>query len=137
MPKEKNSDPKKDEKPISTNNNNNDTKIAPVPTPQTLPKVENKNGQNQKENNNSANVPPPVHVTAPPPVHVTATAPPPPVPSTAPPPVPKKTEEKGKNEGIKFSHLATNDTCKGLNTCTDEGDMFACIFKTGILLCFN
>ncbi|CAI8612939.1 unnamed protein product [Vicia faba] len=85
-------------------------------------------------------VPVPVTVTTPPPppVPVPVTAPPPHVPATAPPPVPKKTEDgvdggkdqeekKVKEEEVKFSHSTTNDTCEGLNTCTDDGVMAACI----------
>ena len=106
--------------------------------------MEKNNGGNPNKTNNTTNTPPPpppvlatappppVPATAPPPP-VPATAPPPPVPATAPPTVPKKAdekgheEEKGKNEGIKLLHATTNDTCEGRNTCTDAGDMIACI----------
>ena len=127
--------------------------------------MEKNNGENQKEANNKiTNTPPPVSVSAtapppPPPVPATAppppipatappppvpaTSPPPPVPATAPPPLPKKdegkgqVEEKGKNEGIKLAHSTTNDTCEGLNKCSDDGDMVACISKMGNQLCFS
>ncbi|GAU30008.1 hypothetical protein TSUD_160920 [Trifolium subterraneum] len=149
IPKEKKLDP----------NNTVDANNPPVSPPQSLPTVEkNNNGGNQNETNkNTTDTPPPVPVTAPPPP-VTATTPPPPVPSTAPPPpdpvpatappppvpvnapppVPKKVEEdvKGKNEGIKLAHSTTNDSCVGLNFCTDDGDLVACISKMGIQLCF-
>ncbi|CAL5192477.1 unnamed protein product [Lathyrus oleraceus] len=108
---------KKEETPSSTNDNKIDANVSSVPPPQSSHKVENNSDVNQKENN---------------------TAPPVPVPATALPPVPKKTEDgvnegkdqeekKGKDEEIKFSHSTTNDTCDGLNTCTDDGAMAACI----------
>ncbi|RHN46689.1 hypothetical protein MtrunA17_Chr7g0244921 [Medicago truncatula] len=131
IPEEKKLDPNK----TAGEEKKNDVNIPPVPTPQPLPKVENNNGENQKETNNKiTNTPPPVPATAPPPP-VLVTAPPPPVPATAPPPLPKKdegkgqVEEKGKNEGIKLAHSTTNDTCEGLHTCRDDGDMVACISK--------
>ncbi|KAJ1384220.1 hypothetical protein SESBI_42723 [Sesbania bispinosa] len=113
---------KSKENPPSTNNN----ATSPVPQPQPSTKVDNGNG-NKKV---TKNTPPP------------ASAPPP--PASAPPPVPKKADEggkvqeeqKGENEGINFSHSPTSDNCDGLNTCTDEGDMLACISKIGIQLCF-
>lgn len=131
IPEEKKLDPNK----TAGEEKKNDVNIPPVPTPQPLPKVENNKGENQKETNNKiTNTPPPVPATAPPPP-VLVTAPPPPVPATAPPPLPKKdegkgqVEEKGKNEGIKLAHFTTNDTCEGLHTCRDDGDMVACISK--------
>lgn len=131
IPEKKKLDPNK----TAGEEKKNDVNIPPVPTPQPLPKVENNNGENQKETNNKiTNTPPPVPATAPPPP-VLVTEPPPPVPATAPPPLPKKdegkgqVEEKGKNEGIKLAHSTTNDTCEGLHTCRDDGDMVACISK--------
>lgn len=58
--------------------------------------------------------------------------------------MPKKTDdggkvqekEKGKSGGIGLSQSSTNDTCEGLNFCTDEGDMTACISITGNQPCF-
>ncbi|CAJ2670992.1 unnamed protein product [Trifolium pratense] len=138
IPKEKQLDPK----------NTVDANVPPVSPPQSLPKVEkNNNGDNQNgTSKNDTNTPPPVTETAPPPpvteiappppVPETAppppvpeTAPPPPVPANAPPPVPKKAEEdvKGKSEGIKLAHSTTNDSCVGLNFCTDDGVLVACI----------
>ncbi|PNX80656.1 hypothetical protein L195_g036662, partial [Trifolium pratense] len=143
IPKEKQLDPK----------NTVDANVPPVSPPQSLPKVEkNNNGDNQNgTSKNDTNTPPPVTETAPPPpvteiappppVPETAppppvpeTAPPPPVPANAPPPVPKKAEEdvKGKSEGIKLAHSTTNDSCVGLNFCTDDGVLVACISNMGI-----
>lgn len=142
VPEEKKLDPNKNVGVEKKNDIKNDVNIPPVSTPQPLPKVEINNAENQKETNDkTTNTPPPVSATAPPPPvpatapppPVPATAPPPPVPATAPPPLPKKkegkgqVEEKGKNEGIKLAHSTTNDTCAGLKTCRDDGDMVACI----------
>lgn len=130
VPEEKKLDPNK----TVGGEKKNDVNIPPVPTPQPLPKVENNNGEKKEANGKTTNTPPPVSATVPPPP-VPATAPPPPVPATAPPPLPKKNEEKGKveekgkNEGIKLAHSTTNDTCGGLNTCSGDGDMVACISK--------
>ncbi|KAL5058334.1 hypothetical protein RYX36_029938 [Vicia faba] len=116
---------------------NNSTSITPPPVPvnTTTPPV--------SVPVTATTPPPPVPVpvtatTPPPPVPVPVTAPPPHVPATAPPPVPKKAEDgvdggkdqeekKVKEEEVKFSHSTTNDTCEGLNTCTDDGVMAACI----------
>ena len=64
--------------------------------------------------------------------------PPPNVPPPPPPPPTKdgaggdKDQKQGKlkNEG-KLSHSTTNETCEGVNTCTDDGNMLACILITG------
>lgn len=53
------------------------------------------------------------------------------VPPVSVPPPPKTDDEgdKGQKEekGPKISISSTTETCEGLNTCTDEGDMVACI----------
>ncbi|RDY09092.1 hypothetical protein CR513_06588, partial [Mucuna pruriens] len=77
---------------------------SPVPQPQPLPKAGNVNDDKKKVN-------------------------------TVPPPQKKddgddkgQKEGKGKIEG-KFTHSTTTETCEGLNTCKDDGDMLACISK--------
>ncbi|XP_061349972.1 uncharacterized protein LOC133295188 [Gastrolobium bilobum] len=91
----------------NTPSTNNDT-VSPVP-PQPLTKVEN-GTDHQKEPNNTD-------------------------PRTSAPPVTKKDdggknqEEEKKKNGLIVSQSNTNETCDGLNKCTDDGDMLACISK--------
>ncbi|KAK7294871.1 hypothetical protein RJT34_17768 [Clitoria ternatea] len=97
-----------------------DATVSPSPQPLTnvLHENDGKKGGNDENNNSGSSSVPPLSV----------------------PPVPKKDagsvvgdkdkkEENGNAGGIKFSHFTTNDTCNGLNSCTDERSLLACIAK--------
>jgi len=60
-----------------------------------------------------------------------------PAPNVPPPPTKEgdgghKDQKQGKEEiEGKLSHSTTTQTCEGFNKCTDDGDLLACILKTG------
>ncbi|CAJ1811911.1 unnamed protein product [Sphenostylis stenocarpa] len=99
----------KDPNPVGEMNKvNRGGPVSPVPQPQPLPKVVNADDKHTY-----------------------------PVPPSSVPPLPVKDDKSGNkvknkeketNEG-KLSHSTTTKTCEGFNTCTDDGDMLACISK--------
>ncbi|KAL9315192.1 hypothetical protein ACSQ67_016193 [Phaseolus vulgaris] len=97
---------------IASDPNDNKTKdpnpvgdgpVSPVPQPQPLPKVANANDGH----NNS--VPPP---------------------NVPPPPPPPPTKDGAGGDKDQKQGKLKNETCEGVNTCTDDGNMLACILIT-------